>query len=388
MLKKLSPVKKALLIAVLIFVAAVALEVLVFSFRCISTSKYEPFSPQKFTLGSGVTQEGDIYTFTQGEQTISFDIAERQLKNLYINPQYTGTNHSVKFEMLATDAANTLPFKLNTAEVFSDEERSRYITLHLSGKSNCFILKFDLPENTQLSISGIQFNAPVPFSQKTSAVRLFAILFIFYLIFAVYLLRKKLAKPVLSCCKRKLLLSTSALIVFIIISLIAVDIISPDVAPALSQYQKLARSMKSGSVSLQMEIPEALTKMENPYDTNLREQLLQEENATVWDAAYYKGHLYAYFGVVPVILLYLPYHIITGGDLPDMAVHSLFLASFVVAVFFLLYQIIKKKFSGAKLWQYYALCILVLLGNSSIICLERVYTSLARSFAHQQMQPI
>ena len=34
-----------------------------------------------------------------------------------------------------------------------------------------------------------------------------------------------------------------------------------------------------------------------------------------WDHAYYKGKYYVYFGVVPAILFYLPYYVITGTHL-------------------------------------------------------------------------
>ena len=36
----------------------------------------------------------------------------------------------------------------------------------------------------------------------------------------------------------------------------------------------------------------------------------------LWDTAYYEGHYYVYFGVVPVLLFYLPFYLVTGANFP------------------------------------------------------------------------
>jgi hypothetical protein len=45
------------------------------------------------------------------------------------------------------------------------------------------------------------------------------------------------------------------------------------------------------------------------------EPKIRENTPTLLDADYYNGHFYLYYGVVPAVLLLLPYHLLTGQDL-------------------------------------------------------------------------
>jgi hypothetical protein len=114
--------------------------------------------------------------------------------------------------------------------------------------------------------------------------------------------------------------------------------------------------------------------LENPYDMTARNNAVERthewgyngNNYLWWDSCFYEGKFYVYFGAVPVVLLYLPYHLLTGGDLSNAAVS--FIASYlsVLGIFYLLFQIIKKKFKNTKLWQYWALCLICILCSGTI----------------------
>ena len=80
----------------------------------------------------------------------------------------------------------------------------------------------------------------------------------------------------------------------------------------LHQYELMAESLLQGRLDLPCEASPELKAMDNPYDYNMREQLGVEYH---WDHAYKDGHYYMYFGVVPALVLYLPYRMITGEPL-------------------------------------------------------------------------
>ena len=83
---------------------------------------------------------------------------------------------------------------------------------------------------------------------------------------------------------------------------------------AASQLGSLAHSLLNGRLDLELDPPEALAAMDNPYDTAAR--AAQAPDA-LWDVAYYNGRYYVYFGVVPCLLFQLPFEAITGTqDLP------------------------------------------------------------------------
>ncbi|MFR4802239.1 MAG: cytochrome C oxidase Cbb3, partial [Eggerthellaceae bacterium] len=83
------------------------------------------------------------------------------------------------------------------------------------------------------------------------------------------------------------------------------------------QYAELAKSMAHGKLYLEEEPPNWLQNMEDPYDRGARDQMVKETGENyLWDVAYYEGHYYVYFGVVPVVLFYLPFYLLTGANFP------------------------------------------------------------------------
>ena len=116
------------------------------------------------------------------------------------------------------------------------------------------------------------------------------------------------------------------------------------------QYQHLAESFLDGKLYLEKEPPQYLAELENPYDYGARvEAATENEESYYWDAAYYEGRYYVYFGVVPVLLLYLPFRAITGKALPNMAAINVFMIFFVIGSFLLIGKIIDKYFKNKKI---------------------------------------
>ena len=90
----------------------------------------------------------------------------------------------------------------------------------------------------------------------------------------------------------------------------------------------------------------------NPYDTIY---LQANQIPYMADYDFYDGKYYVYFGIVPELLFFLPFHLVTGGNFPNhLAVYG-FYAGFVIAVFGLYREAVKRWFSGSA----YALYLLV-----------------------------
>lgn len=83
------------------------------------------------------------------------------------------------------------------------------------------------------------------------------------------------------------------------------------------QYQRLGDALIHGRTWLDLPVDSALTTMDNPYSYFDRHDLAASgTHQFFWDHAYYNGHYYCYFGVVPAVLLFAPYQLITGAWLP------------------------------------------------------------------------
>jgi len=105
---------------------------------------------------------------------------------------------------------------------------------------------------------------------------------------------------------------------------------------------------------LPLEVPKALLSAERPYDNEYRLQkgmflnwnsksLDTLENSIPGDRTYYKGKFYSYFGMVPVIILFAPYKLITGNYLPSSMGAFLF-ASISTILLMLLWKQIAQNY--------------------------------------------
>lgn len=88
----------------------------------------------------------------------------------------------------------------------------------------------------------------------------------------------------------------------------------------------LVRGLLKGQLSLDLPPDPFMESLANPYDPVAR------GNHGMHDASYFQGKYYIYFGITPVVLLYLPFHLLTGSYLGDHAAVLCFaLAGFLLS---------------------------------------------------------
>lgn len=123
-----------------------------------------------------------------------------------------------------------------------------------------------------------------------------------------------------------------------------------------NQYEIMAESLLHGHIYMDYDdIDPRLEEMENPYDPNEREKL----NVVCHDDhAYYKGHYYMYFGIVPVVTLFLPYRVITGNALVTYHATQLFVAFAIIGIFLLFYELAKVFFPKVTVVIYTCLAVI------------------------------
>lgn len=110
-----------------------------------------------------------------------------------------------------------------------------------------------------------------------------------------------------------------------------------------NQYELMAEAILDGRIDFAYGDEAELEKLENPYDPEERDASGVSYH---WDHAYYDGHYYMYFGIVPVFLTFLPYRIITGTALTTFHATQIFTAVIIAgifSVFWLLSKLFFKK---------------------------------------------
>lgn len=118
------------------------------------------------------------------------------------------------------------------------------------------------------------------------------------------------------------------------------------------QYEKITEAFLKGHLYFDYDADPRLLEMQNPYDFKARSEL---EVSCYWDHAFYDGHYYMYFGVVPVFLLFLPFRLLTGLPLPTYHATQVFVAVFICGMFALFYLLCRKFFRSMTFVAYLAL---------------------------------
>ena len=97
-------------------------------------------------------------------------------------------------------------------------------------------------------------------------------------------------------------------------------------------------ALLDGKFYLNQEPSENFLQLEDPYDYITRGEKTQRDVDYLWDTAYFNGHQYIYFGILPLLLTFLPYYVITKKVLSIKVVVFVF----SILIFVLLKEILVK----------------------------------------------
>ena len=90
-----------------------------------------------------------------------------------------------------------------------------------------------------------------------------------------------------------------------------------------------------------------------------------------WDTALYKGKFYVYFGILPVLILFLPYYLITGKFLFSATGVLIFSILAAIAIKALIEIIFKRFFKEVK-FKYMVMALIIMLFGSQILVLNGI----------------
>ena len=356
--------------AAVFFSAALFLELTVFNFRFYQTADYEAIDVTEEASLSFEDEKIDgtdnVYEIENTYATIRIYDINKKIHNIYLDITARDEYNNVEnmyAEVSFTDESNTQTF-LSAPEhtVMSRVESTKYLHLLTNGNTSDVYITLTTDYAKTYQVDGIALNVSVPFN--FSIIRLAAV-FVLLLIFWVLRPASKLWKHTYNRKSLNQLAVTFVVVFLTVLLLFGISFINPvfhgNPSSHTRQYQQLAESFLDGKLYLETEPPQYLAELENPYDYGARSIAAAEnEESYYWDAAYYEGRYYVYFGVVPVLLLYLPFRAITGEALPNMAAINVFMVFFVIGAFLLIGKIIDRYFKNKKI-PYLAYLILSLI---------------------------
>lgn len=307
--------------------------------------------------GMNKTQGGYV---TSGESaSIEFPQVDHKIGVIKLDLKGTSakTDYSIDFAD-ETNASYYMRSGLVQGTVFNDIEQTKYVVCDFSGKVSKLKINLTELKNNTVTLNGVTFNADYPshFSCLRFAIILFGIAF-------VWLFKRSVSfrKPLGDQLRSTKSVTAIVVIVMVIISLILTSVgLNPKTdfngTSGNQITQELVDSFEAGQVELKDQPGADLLNMENPYDWSARSE--NGVNAK-WDHVLYNGKYYSYYGVGPVILLYLPYHLITGhylGSLPGVLLFNTLALIFLGMTFF---KLMKKLFKDIPLSMYTAALVMI-----------------------------
>lgn len=288
---------------------------------------------------------------------------------------YIGINHGteegellpITFTVSVQDEGNANYYELTPVTLHSSIEKSKYLRLHSYGDVKSIKITVNA-DQASVWIADIIYDAKVPWFISLPRI---AVIFIF-LCLLWYLRPKSGFYTRQWTVSRKCLSVAMLLICHIGIFFLLVQsnpaFLDP-VWPYHWQYQQLAESLSQGRVSIDAGddvILEILSSMSNPYDYNLRMQTAVGMG-NVWDICYYNGNFYVYFGIIPVLLFYLPYYLLFHSAFPTWLGVFLAGSAAVGGVYYLLGKIRSRWFSESP-YGWYLIFSVIMSNSLNLFC--------------------
>ncbi len=277
-------------------------------------------SPEK-----AVTENYDIATGSNsysGYSSLEFTNVNMPVGTISIEAKSnTKGNATINIDM-SDDTNSDYRYGVASVEVLRNNQRSETIPCNFSGNVHNLKFSFYTDDGESVSINSIILNIPIFFS--FSFVRFFILLLTSL---AVYMLT---ISPVFkkSFGENKLITKCTAYAFTAVLILVALFLTNAgrysDTTHSLKKdfslkygnqmTQELVDAFEDGKVTLSMEPAPELLSLENPYDWS------QRTNAGVnyqWDHLLFGGQYYSYYGIAPVVMLFLPYHLATDHYFPS-----------------------------------------------------------------------
>ncbi len=247
-----------------------------------------------------------------------------------------------RLQLAISDEGNANMYYLPAVTIYSDVQETKYVNAHSYGDVAAMRIYIWANENATFTVHKVLYNVSVP--MHFSVIRL---LVVFVGISLLWCIRPRSSLYEKKWSAKERVLVVGIVVVANLILWYRLINLNPQFMdppwPHHHQYHRLAVAISQGEVSIPIGIEEDLSQIENPYDYTLRQNSVPNVN-TGWDTAFYEGEFYVYFGVVPVLLFYLPYYIFTGSAFPTWLGIFLAGAAVLIGMFYFIKQIVKRHF--------------------------------------------
>lgn len=366
--------EKTLKLLGVLLLTAFLIEMLVFNRHSILSAFGSNPTELEF-IPPSTALKNDDGSYILATTSLSFDTTGVNCDFNYIFIDAECTNNSgekipVKVKFTITDEGNSTAYTLPETKLYSGSEKTKYIRAHSYGDVSSLRITFSSNDSANLTVNKIVYDAKVPcfFSVRR-----------FILIFCILLLLWNI-RPASPLYKKEFTYNQKCFsIYFIFVITLAIWLLMTHINtiytyPGWSwhhQYHNLAVALSKGDVSIKTGFEEIVSSISNPYDTSLRREVLGDDFYSVWDLSFFKGKFYVYFGIVPVLLFYLPYYLIFHSEFPTFMGIFIAGAALLAGVFYLIRQLINNFFKETPFLLYLVLSVVTANSLGTIVIMSR-----------------
>ena len=330
----------------------------------------------------------NAYDFlTHDYQETSLDLSRAIVSNGNTNTDHSVTLYSsgtIEFQdihipigSVCLETVNNLSATTEVSLQYSDETNAQYrnpikftiiqnnpkssnVYCAFSGKVDKLLFTVNA-EN--VIVKSITLNQPI--TADINPVRMAVVLGFAWLCY--FLKKSEIARKPVKSCGYAMTVSTIALsIVFVGMALFSINIYRGNensttddefsLTTGNQMTYELVNAFEKGQVHLETEVDDSLIQLENPYDWSMRKN---NNVVSKWDHVYYNGHYYSYYGIAPVVLLFIPYHLFTGYYFPTVWAVFLFGATGIIFLIKFFQTFMKKYFSDIPFGISFGSCLIV-----------------------------
>ncbi len=338
-----------------IVLAAVLIEVFfcnINSFLVLNRSGYPISKYQLDDLFVGQAQkQGDILTAAgTGHIILELQDIGSRVRTMYLDADLLDAG-LVNYSIYWTDEERAEYDVPVNRDFVNGAGRTHYVSCDFNGIVNKIKLDFHVGRGNSISFKEVIINKAFPFQ-----FHIIRVIVIVLVLMVAYGLGNTVffTEPYIGKTYQKLVMSAVMACIIGILCLFYAN--SVEKLQFLSKggdiYNKgLVDALLEGHTDLNYEASDGLRSLENPYDASIREK---EKVEYIWDTAYYNGNTYVYYGVIPVLLFYLPAKVLTGQYLETGCLVPVFFSIYVIFMMLIFMKIAGRAMRGLPYGMYLA----------------------------------
>lgn len=267
--------------------------------------------------GNGTrNDDGTITVSGETEMVLTFTGIQQEVGTIDTDVSFAAGGKEALLKVDITDATQSKDYRYDIVQkkLVSKRAKSNFTSCNFSGAVEAMRIKLTPVDDATITLNSVTLNQTMPIDISIPRVLLLLLIPIFiYAVMNAPVLQKGFSE------NRKFSRNAAIIITvgFCLIVFFSMGYKLGDagwshefhLTEGNQMTQELVDAFENKQVHLLEEPSAELNALENPYDRNARES---SDAYVLWDHVYYNHHYYSYYGIAPVVLLFLPYHLITG----------------------------------------------------------------------------